>query len=381
MLAEGAGDLREHARLVLDADPQEVPLMGDGVADFRGWRVGFEHAGRSEGDRRPAHHRVDDVGHDGRGGRHLPGAQTVEEHSTDRVADDADGVVGAAGLGQRRADLHQARCHPHRQPAVVSAGHGHETNPIAEFAGVFQEVEVEAIDAGPRDLGPRHPDSERQMGEYRQFLRGVGAVNVHRGVGFGESLGLGELEHLGVVGTILLHPRQDEVARAVQDAADRVDAVGCEALADGGHNRNAAGHGRLEGDRTAPLAGQLEEFRAMLCQQCLVGGDHILPVLEQLDHHRAGRLQSPDKQNRHGDRWIPRDVADVGRDLPARHLHATVLGDVLDDGPFDDDRSAGVPRDMVGRLDEQADNARPDGAQTDDADTDWCAHGGNDSKK
>ena len=218
------------------------------------------------------------------------------------------------------------------------------------------------------------------MGEDRQFLRGVGAVNVHRGVGFGESLGLGELEHLGVVGTILLHPRQDEVARAVQDAADRVDAVGCEALADGGHNRNAAGHGRLEGDRAAQLAGQLEEFRAMLCQQCLVGGDHILPVLEQLDHHRTGRLQSPDKQNRHGDRWIPRDVADIGRDLPARHLHATVLGNVLDDGPFDDDRSAGVPRDMVGRLDEQADNARSNGAQADDADTDWCAHGGNDSK-
>ena len=40
-----------------------------------------------------------------------------------------------------------------------------------------------------------------------------------------------------------------------------------------------------------------------------------------------------------------------------------------------------MPRDMVGRLDEQADNARPDGAQTDDADTDWCALGGNDSKK
>jgi hypothetical protein len=36
---------------------------------------------------------------------------------------------------------------------------------------------------------------------------------------------------------------------------------------------------------------------------------------------------------------------------------------------------------VVGRLDEQADNARPDGAQTDDADTDWCAHGGNDSER
>ena len=99
MLAKGAGDLREHARLVLDADPQEVPLMGNGVTDFPGRGIGFQHAGRAEGDCRPAHHRVDDVGHDGRGGRHLPGAQTVEEHSTDRVADDADGVVGAARLG------------------------------------------------------------------------------------------------------------------------------------------------------------------------------------------------------------------------------------------------------------------------------------------
>ena len=305
----------------------------------------------------------------------------MEEHPTDRIADDADGVVGTAGLGQRRADLHQRRRHPHREPTIAAAGHGYEADPVAEFAGILQEVDVEPVDAGPRDLGPRHPDAEREVGEDRQFLRGVGAVDVHRGIRLGKSLGLRELEHVGIVCTILLHTREDEVARAIQDASDRLDAIGGQTLADGGHDRDAAGHGRLEGDGTSALAGQFEQLGAVLGEQGLVGGDNVLPVLEQFNHHRPRGLQAADEQNRHGDRGILRNVADVGRDVSAGHLHAAGLGDVLHNDPLDDDWPVGVPRDVVGRLDEQANDARPNGAQTDDADTDWCAHDGNDSKR
>jgi hypothetical protein len=204
----------------------------------------------------------------------------MEEHSTNGISHDADGVVGPPGFRQWRADPHERGCHPHCEPAVAAAGHGHQANPVAEFAGVLQEVEIKAIDARPRNLGPRHPDAEREMGEDRQFLSGVGAIDVHRRVCLGEALGLRELEHVGVVGAILFHAGEDEVAGAIQDAADRFDAIGGEALADGGHDRDAACHGRLEGDRPAQLPGQFEEFRSMLRQQRLVGGDHVLPVFE-----------------------------------------------------------------------------------------------------
>ncbi|MFM8802724.1 MAG: homoserine dehydrogenase [Planctomycetia bacterium] len=62
-------------------------------------------------------------------------------------------------------------------------------------------------------------------------------------------------------------------------------------------------------------------------------------------------------------------------------MHAAGLGHILHDGPLDDDRPAGMPRDVIGRLDEQADDARPDGAQTDDADADRCGQDRNDSRK
>ena len=50
----------------------------------------------------PADGQVDQVGDHGAGGRHLAGPLAVIQRVADGVADDGDGVVGAAHLGQRR---------------------------------------------------------------------------------------------------------------------------------------------------------------------------------------------------------------------------------------------------------------------------------------
>ena len=374
MLAEDAGDLRQHARAVVDHDPQEVPLVRFDAREPGRRGVGREHARGAKRDRGPADDGVDDVGDHGRRGGHLPRPEAVEKHPADGVAHDADGVVGAAGLGEWRADLHERGGHPHRELAVAPAGDGHEPDAVAEFGRVVQQIEIDPLDAGAGNLGPRHPDAEGEVGEDREFLRRVGAVDVHRGIGLREALLLGELQHLGVVGAVFLHPREDEVARAVENAADALDAVGSQALADRGHDRDAAGDGRLERDRPALLSRQLEELGAVLGEQRLVGGDDVLSVFEQFDHHRPGRLEPADEQRRDRDRGIAGDVADVGRDLAARQLHAAGLRHVFHDRLLDDDPPPGVPLDMVRRLDEQAHDARPDGSHTDNTDSHWFRH-------
>ena len=78
LLPEHAGDLGQHARPIVDVEPQVKPAGDRMVGEFR-WPSptallavdqSFE---RAEGDRRAADDRVDQVGHHGRGGRHLAG--------------------------------------------------------------------------------------------------------------------------------------------------------------------------------------------------------------------------------------------------------------------------------------------------------------------
>ena len=64
---------------------------------------------------------------------------------------------------------------------------------------------------------------------------------------------------------------------------------------------NAAGHGGLEGDRAAQLAGPVEQLRPVLGQQGLVGRDDVLAAFQQLQHDRPGGLQPADQLDRRDD--------------------------------------------------------------------------------
>ena len=97
-----------------------------------------------------------------------------------------------------------------------------------------------------------------KMGQDRQLLRGVAAVDVHGRIGLGEAQLLGLGQGVGVALAAVLHLREDEVARAVENAVNRLDLVGHQRLVDGRDDRNAASHGRLEGNRPADAAGAIE---------------------------------------------------------------------------------------------------------------------------
>jgi len=147
-------------------------------------------------------------------------------------------------------------------------------------------------------------------------------------------------------------------------------------LADRRHDRNPASRRRLEGDRAAQPAGKVEEFGAVLGDERLVGGDQILAVLEQIDRHRAGRLEAPDEQRGHRDRLVAGDVANLSRDSILRQRQPPLLGQILDDRLGDHDRPAGVPGDVVGRAHQQPHHSRADRTKADDTDADGLVHEG-----
>jgi len=66
-------------------------------------------------------------------------------------------------------------------------------------------------------------------------------------------------------------------------------------IADRLDHRNAAGHRGLEGDDDALLAGLGEDLVAVHGDQRLVGGDHVLAVVDGLEHQLAGHGVAADQ--------------------------------------------------------------------------------------
>ena len=144
------------------------------------------------------------------------------------------------------------------------------------------------------DVGGGDPGVEGQRGQDRGLGGGVEALDVGGRVGLGVPELLGLLERLGEAGAGGVHLVEDEVGGAVDDAEHPGDLVAGERLAQRAQDRDRAGDGGLVVEVAAGLLGGLEEGRAVLGEQRLVGGDHRGAVLERGQDQRAGRLDAAD---------------------------------------------------------------------------------------
>ena len=163
-------------------------------------------------------------------------------------------------------------------------------------------------DAFAMDVGRGHPGVEREAGEDRRLRRGVEAVDVGGRVGLGVAERGRLVERLGEAGAGLVHPGQDEVGRAVDDAQHPVDAVARERLAQRPQQRDRAGDARLEVEVGVARARRVVQRRAVLGEQRLVGGDDGGAATERCQQQRARRLDATDD--------LDDDVDVVARDQP-----------------------------------------------------------------
>ncbi len=139
------------------------------------------------------------------------------------------------------------------------------------------------------------PLVEREPGEDDQLVDRVVTLDVARRVGLRitEPLGLGErrLEVERVVDR--RHRAQDEVGRAVDDAAHALDPVGGEVGRERAEDRDPATDRRLEAKRRSGPAGDRLELGAVMGDDVLVGGDHALAHRQRGGDQRVGRLVAP----------------------------------------------------------------------------------------
>ena len=146
-----------------------------------------------------------------------------------------------------------------------------------------------AVHVGGGDAGV-----EGEAGQDRGLGGGVEALDVGGRVGLGVPELLGLLERLVEAGAGGVHPVEDEVGGAVDDAEHAGDPVAGERLAQRTQDRDRAGDGGLVVEVAAGLLGGREQGAAVLGEQGLVGRDHAGAVLERGEDQRAGGLDAAD---------------------------------------------------------------------------------------
>ena len=164
---------------------------------------------------------------------------------------------------------------------------------------------------------------------------------------------------------------------AVDDAGHPVDAVRREPFAEHLDDRDAGGHGRLERDDGAALAGEREQRVAVRRDQRLVGADDVLVALDRAADQGERRLLAAHRLADDVDVGIADqrlgvvgDLDGVGRLGEELGEGAPRLGDVAYQGPAHGDRAAGAALDLAGVAHQDGRRAAADGAEAEQADAD-----------
>jgi hypothetical protein len=185
--------------------------------------------------------------------------------------------------------------HTQLDARVGTARHAEMLDAVAQLLGVDDVLASDVRDALGIYMVELQRDTEGDGGQDGELMGGVDAFHVEGGVGLGIAEFLRLFEHVGEVATLVAHLGENEVAGAVDDAGQPFDAVARQALADRLDDGDAAGHGGLEGHHHAFELGLGEDFVAVMGDQRLVGGDHVLAVGDGLAHQVAGQIGAADQ--------------------------------------------------------------------------------------
>ena len=141
----------------------------------------------------------------------------------------------------------------------------------------------------------------------------VRAIDVHRWVGFGKPLVLCFFEHGVKVRAGFCHAGEDVVGGAVEDAVERLNIVGDQALAEGLDDGDAAAYAGFKPESNLVLHGGFKEAVPALGEQGFVRGDDVFAGLQGGQDELVGRvnpaydfdcdLDGGVRDHVHGGRW------------------------------------------------------------------------------
>jgi hypothetical protein len=372
-VAQRRGDIGDDAGPV---DHHEPDVLAADVALDRQRRRGGQVLGRDrEGRQRSAAGDVDQVGDHGRCGRPGAGALALGHDGADVIALGDDPVEHALDGGDRRILGDHAGMDPLLDAARLTRGDAEQLDAVAELLGVGDIERRDLADALDVDALQVDLAAEGERGQDGQLVRGVDAVDIEAGIGLGVAQVLRLGQDLVELAAGLAHGAEDVVAGAVEHAVDAPDAVGRQALAQALDDRDAAGYGRLVGERRPGRLGGAREAGAVVREQRLVGGDHVVARRDRaLDDRLGHALGAADQLQHHVYLGIGRHGHRVVEPARPREIDRPGLAALAGRDRRDHDLPAAARRDQRAVLLDQPHGLGADGAQARDRDLERFAH-------
>ena len=155
-------------------------------------------------------------------------------------------------------------------------------------------------------------------------MRRINTFHVEGRISLGITQRLRFSKHVFKRPALVTHFSQDEVAGAVDDAGDPVDAIGRQTFTQRLDDRNTTGDRGLERNHHALGAGSSEDLVAVHGNQRLVGGDHVLAIFDRLEHHILGQRVTADQF----DNDVDLGVIDQFEDVVGYRCHTQAAGRV-----------------------------------------------------
>ena len=309
-----------------------------------------------------------DIAHDGARGGEGACAGTVEHGFAHGVAYHVDGVHGAVDLGEHMVCRDERGMHADVDAGVGVACDAQQLDGIAELAGLGDVLGADGTDTLLVDIVGGHAGAKADGSEDCRLAGGVEAVDVGGRVGLGIALGLRVGKHIGVIGALGVHARQDIVGGTVENAGDGQDLVAHQVVLERAHDGDATATAGLALNLHAARARLLGERLDMTAQQGLVGRDDMLAVLEGGGEDFGRGVLAADELDDDIDGGVGDDVVPVARKGLALNTGGFGLlpGKRAGAGQLKVD-AVGCQVLIVVALD-QTGHAAADGSQTDEAD-------------
>ena len=240
---------------------------------------------------RLGHHIADHRG----SGRSAASATAVEHEIVGRFGLHKHRVERAVHRSQRMIVGNQRRIHAGRHAGLAVLHHGQQLDDLV-FGGCGGNIVGGDLgDALNRHIVDGHVGVEAKRGHDGRLVGRIVALDVSGRIGFGITLGLSVLQHVVKVEALGGHFVKNVIRSAVDDAEHTRHLVSDEGFAQRLEERNRTAHGGFEVNVNALGFGGRIDFRTILGQQRLVGGDHGSAGFDGRKHELAGHAGSTDQ--------------------------------------------------------------------------------------
>ena len=193
--------------------------------------------------------------------------------------------------------------HPQLDPLCGTPGDGQMFYAVTELLGVLQIFLGHLGNALGVDPVECQRFAECDGGQDGQLVGRIDTLHVEARIGLRIAQTLGLRQHLVEATALVAHLGEYEIAGAVDDAGNPFDAVAGQALANRLDDGNASRHRRLECHHHALATSRVEDLVAVQRDERLIGGDHVLSLVDSMQGQFAGDIGSAEKL--HNDAHFP----------------------------------------------------------------------------